>query len=176
MERVKKIVETFVKGSCISVEVSFSSLFCNFLRSFKSNKNFTEKYKSMSNRLLFDCFSCGPCWLWYVWRRDDKTAHQITKTCISYEQCYSCCSMVFYLMFFFDVWRMMNDPLNSCKRPIKFIFYPLLFERPCELDDFLFVSCSVLVWLLFSFVVMIFIALSPITLSLLIGRIVIHFL
>lgn len=97
----------------------------------------------------FDCFSCGPCWVWYVWRRNDKTAHQITKTCMSYEQCYSCCRAWCSTWCFFNVRCMMNDPLNSCKRPIKFIFYPLLFERPCELDDFLFVPCSVFVWLLF---------------------------
>lgn len=40
--------------------------------------------------------------------------------------------------------RMMNDPLNSCKRPIKYAFDPLLLEQPCEWTTFPFVSDSVL--------------------------------
>lgn len=158
------------------------SLFCIF-PSFKSNKNFTENTKIRAMDFFFSFISiasvvvhgwvCGMC-------EDEMTKQRVKLQKHAYRTSSAAAAVAWCSTWcFFNVQRMMNDPLNSCKRPIKYIFDSLLTVKTAMWIGRLFICFFSLVRyvrLLFHFVVVIFIALSPITLSLLIGRIVIHFL
>lgn len=77
-----------------------------FFSSFESHKQFFERLENI--------FFLGLCGL-YKYQANDKIAHQISKTLISFVgEAWSsstwCC---------FNVRHMMNDPLNSCLNPNK---------------------------------------------------------
>lgn len=84
--------------------LNFCFLFFLLLLLILNPYNILPKYLCVSVGFCVDC----------IWNQNDQIAHQITKTFISFIH-----ALEFHLMLFASIRNMMNDPLNSCKNPIK---------------------------------------------------------